>query len=173
MRLKNKATLLLSASWLFFSPCLCLGQESFPFPAEIVGDGINIRLDSTINSPVLGTLDKGQLVTVVFGHYGWYKIILPKDIPVFIKDDFVSAVQPQAARVINDRVNIRTGPSDSSSVIGMASKGDILNVLGRQKIWYKIEPPDSCFGWVHKQFIRKLAEPPKPAEEANNKDEPH
>lgn len=166
MHLKDKAKILLSAALLFFSQSLCLAEEPFPFEAEVSGNSINIRADSTVNSPVLGALNKGQHLSVAYGHYDWYKVILPKDIPVFIREDFVILLDSKSAKVIKDRVNIRIGPADSSAVIGMAKKDDNLNILAREKGWYKIEPLDSCFGWVHKQFIRKATPKPKATEEA-------
>lgn len=100
-------------------------------------------------------------MTVVFEHYGWYKIILPKDTPAFIRGDLIALTDPETASVIKDRVNIRLNAGDSSPIIGMAEKGRVLKVLGTSGAWYRIEPTDSCFGWIHKQFAKKLALAPR------------
>ena len=170
MHPKNRATIALAALLLFFAKSLSLAQESFPFQAEVIDSNINIRSDSTVSSPVICQVNKGQRLTVAFEHYNWYKVRLPKDTPVFIKDDFVAPLDSKTARVTKDRVNIRLGPGNSSPVIGMAKKEEILNVLGRTQGWYKIEPLDSCFGWINKQFTKKLTDMPKPIEQAKTQD---
>ena len=166
MHPKFKATIILSAVLLFFAKSLGLTQESFPFQAEVLDNDINIRSDSTVNSPILCKVKKGERLTVLFEHYNWYKVLLPKNTPVFINDDFVAGLDSKTAKVIKDRVNIRLGPGDSSPVIGMARKEATLTVLDYNQGWYKIEPLDSCFGWMHKQFAKKLTDIPKPKQPA-------
>jgi uncharacterized protein YgiM (DUF1202 family) len=166
MPFKIKATIAFSALLLFFAKVSGFAQESFPFQIEVSASGINIRCDSTVNSQILSKVSNGQRLTVVFEHYGWYKVRLPKDVPVFIKDDFLAPLDSKTARVTKDRVNIRLGPGDSSPVIGMAKKDLVLTVLDHAKGWYKIEPPDSCFGWINKQFTKKVTDTPKPAQAA-------
>jgi uncharacterized protein YgiM (DUF1202 family) len=164
MHPKFKVTIVLSALLLFFAPGLSLAQESFPFTAEVLANDINIRSDSTVNSQVICQVNKGERLTVVSEHYDWYKVVLPKDTPVFIKGDLVAMLDTEdtkSAKVTGDRVNIRMGPSDSSPVIGMVGKDQPLNVLDHSEPWYKIESPDSCFGWIHKQFVKKATQLPK------------
>ncbi len=163
----NKVTVFLSVLLLFFANTLNLAQGSSLFQVEVRDNDINIRSDSTANSPAICKVNRGELLSVVLEHYGWYKIVLPLDTPVFIKDDFLAPVDAKSARVIRDRVNIRVGPSDSFAVIGMAKKDQLVKVLDHKRGWYRIEPIDSCFGWIHKQFTKKLTDVP-PLEPAKN-----
>jgi uncharacterized protein YgiM (DUF1202 family) len=167
MYLKNKATIIVIASLLFFANRLSLAQETFPFQVEILDNNINIRSDSTVSSPVLCKVNKGERLTVLSQHYDWYKVELPKNTPSFIKEDFVSSVDSKTASVINDRVNIRFGPGESFPIIGVAGKEEALNVLEHNSGWYKIEPTGSCFGWLHKQFTKKFVNISKTAEPAS------
>jgi len=167
MYLKNKATITLIALLLFFANGLSLAQETFPFQVEILDKNINIRSESTVSSPVLCKVNKEERLTVLSEHYGWYKVILPKNTGAFIKEDFVLAVDSKTGRVINDRVNIRLGAGESFPVIGVARKEETLSILEHNSGWYKIEPTGSCFGWLHKQFARKLVNISKTTEPAN------
>lgn len=155
MYLKNKATITAIALLLFFANGRILAQETSPLQVEILDNNINIRSDSTVSSPVLVKVNRGERLTVLSEHYDWYKVILPKNTPSFIKEDFVLAVDSKTARVINDRVNIRLGAGESFPVIGVAGREETLNVLEHKAGWYKIEPTGSCFGWLHKQFAKK------------------
>jgi len=58
--------------------------------------------------------------------------------------------------VIKERVNIRLGPNESAPILGKADKNEIINILGEEGGWYKIEPTNNCFGWINKGFLVKL-----------------
>jgi len=143
------------------------------FSGEINSSEINLRSDATTTSAVLSVLDKGERVEVVLGQFGWYKIRLPKLVPVYVKKNLadciksaeIPAVLPAdlpvkrcvSAKILGDRVNIRSKPSESASIVGIADKNEIVNVLSEAEGWYKIEPIQNSFGWVNKKFIDKAA----------------
>jgi uncharacterized protein YgiM (DUF1202 family) len=131
---------------------------------EVNANNINVRCDSTPNSEVIYTLNKGVRVEVVREFFEWYKIRLLKTAPSYIKKRFVACLDETAqpvcrnARVINDRVNVRLKPSESSAILGKADKTDPVVILEQEKGWYKIEPIAKSFGWINKKFVNKLAE---------------
>jgi N-acetylmuramoyl-L-alanine amidase len=157
-----------------FSQALARGET---FTGEITAENINVRTDSTVTSPVICALNKGERVDVVLEANGWYRIKLPKKAPAYIKKDFVECIAPppaepkqkkeisveqnpcSSAKLLNDRVNIRLKPSESAIILGMANKDDAVKVLAGEEGWYKIEPTDKTFGWVYKQFVTKIVVP--------------
>lgn len=137
-------------------------QDTFPFKGEVNSNGINIRSDSTPNSQVICTLNKAEQVEVVREFFEWYKIALPGKAPSYIKKRFVACADEvldgpcKSGRVINDRVNVRLRPDESSAILGKVNKTDTLVILGEENGWYRIEPVVNSFGWIHKKFIRRL-----------------
>lgn len=139
--------------------------ELTPFTGEINANNINLRSDATTSASVIGVLNKGERVEVVLALYEWYKIRLPKNLPIYIKKSLASCIdysQPQSthelkacltAKVSNDRVNIRAKPSESSAIVGVADKNEIISVIAEESSWYKIEPIQNSFGWIHKKFV--------------------
>ena len=144
------------------------------FSGQINSAGINLRTDATTTSAILSVLDKGERVEVVLEQFGWYKIRLPKTVPVYVKKKLAECIKSKeiqgalvseaqvrqcaSAKILGDRVNIRSKPSESASIVGIADKNEIVNVLSETGGWYKIEPIQNSFGWVNKKFIDK-AEP--------------
>lgn len=151
-----------------------LAQEATIFTGEIRAENINVRADSTVVSPVIYALTKGERVEVILEAHDWYRIRLPKQAPAYIKKNFLECApltpaDPSqkkedtakenlcsSAKLLNDRVNIRMKPSESASILGMAHKDELVKVLAEEGPWYRIEPTDRTFGWVYKQFVTKI-----------------
>lgn len=147
-------------------------DTSGAFTGQINGDGINVRVDSTVGAEVICTLAKGELVEVVREVYDWYKIRLPKEAPAYIKKNLLECndVNPDfaaqsgkclSAKVIKDRVNVRLGPSESTWILGKIDKATVVNVIADEKGWYKIHPVYQSYGWVNKKFVNKEVVPLK------------
>ena len=134
-----------------------------PFLGQVNENKVNLRSDSRANAEAICLLNKADKVEVVSEFYGeWYKIKLPKYAPAFIKKELLACqpgIEPaeacKTAKVIKDNVNIRSGPSEDSAILGHVYKNEIVNVRQEQREWFKIEPPANSFGWVHKKFIQK------------------
>ncbi|MFZ2385269.1 MAG: SH3 domain-containing protein [Candidatus Omnitrophota bacterium] len=157
-------------------------DKEFPFTGEVAADGINLRADSTTTAEIICRLEKGAVVEVLSGLYGWYKVCLPDTAPSYIRADMVSPVEevtanftPQepaaprfnALKVERDRVNIRLRPDEASPIIGRVSRNEILNFTGSQNNWYRIKPIAGSYGWVHSSFIRKVQAKALPAAPLN------
>ena len=153
-------------------------EEKTPFLGEVNADNINLRLDATISAEALASLNKGEQLEVMAEFYEWYKVRLPEKIPVYIKKTLATCINYTAgttpegvplersctsAKVLKERVNIRAKPSESGGIVGLADKNEVLNITGQAAGWYRIEPTQNSFGWIHKKFISKVIPPPKPA----------
>jgi uncharacterized protein YgiM (DUF1202 family) len=130
------------------------------FTGQVNADDINVRVDATVNSKIACVLDKGKLVEVVSEAYEWYKIRLPKEAGSYIKKEFAECINKSPekcsnAKVIGEKVNIRLEPGESSWIIGQVDKSTIVNILGDEGEWYKIDPVHQSYGWVNKKFINK------------------
>ncbi len=161
MILMNKR-IFLSRVFVFFSFFLIGLSSVFGFESflgRINSDNINIRSDSTINSQVISSINREEIVEVVNELYNWYKIRLPIKAPSFIRKDFVSNVDERTALVLKTGVNIRLGPNESSAILGRVDKNEIINILQESGAWYKISPVNNSFGWIYKKFVDKTTAP--------------
>lgn len=73
----------------------------------------------------------------------------------------VFASMAEAVYVQGDKVNMRSGPSTSSQVIGRVMAGEIGTLTDRKEGWVQMETcvgPDCQTGWVSSQFVTVLNE---------------
>jgi uncharacterized protein YgiM (DUF1202 family) len=153
-------------------------EEQFPFKGQVDEDAVNIRSDSTVSAQTVCAVKKGTRLDVILEAYDWYKVRLPKQAPAYVKKTLVECMNSanneglntdmasrtfkrcESAKILKDRVNIRLWPSESSVILGQADTNEIVNVISEAGEWYKIEPIQNSFGWIHKRFVSKA-----PAEE--------
>ena len=171
--------------FIFFFLCgICFAESLQPFQGEINANEINVRSDSTVSAEVICVLKKGMRVEVVLEFFDWYKIRLPRNAPVYIKKQFLecsayktvsssNASTPDnlkqecsCAKVIKDKVNIRLHPNETSSIIGLANKDIVVNVLQDKGDWYRIEPIANSFGWINKRHVNKAIGPATKTQDA-------
>lgn len=142
-----------------------LAKEQPPFKGVVNADNINVRSDSTVSSEVICPVSKGDTLEVISECYDWYKIRLPKNACAYIKKNMAECINTEtgkqclAALALKDRVNIRLRPSESSPILGRVNKNEIINIRGIKGEWYKIEPAQNSFGWIHKKFVNKTPGP--------------
>jgi uncharacterized protein YgiM (DUF1202 family) len=61
------------------------------------------------------------------------------------------------------KLNLRTGPGENFSVVGMLHKGDTVKQIGVKGDWTEIEPPTNAFGFVAAHLLsHKAAAPAAP-----------
>ena len=165
------------ATVLFMLPFLCgvsFAQVFSAFLGEINSDDINVRSDSTVGSETVCILNKGDIVEVIAELYEWYKVRLPKNSHSYIKTSFLECInyktsQPLApsstetkkdclsAKLLRDRVNVRLHPNASSKILGVIDRNEVVNILGEEGEWSKIEPVANSFGYINKLFVSKAA----------------
>jgi len=121
----------------------------------VIDDNINVRLDSTINSPSLGYLSKDEMVEVLEEKFGWYKIKLPKKFNCYISQDYVQRTGPGRVKVTASKVNLRKDPSLKSPILGQVAKDTILFSRGDINEWVRVQGYPHTKGWVHTKFLQK------------------
>jgi hypothetical protein len=75
----------------------------------------------------------------------------------------------ESVRVTGDRVNLRSGPSTTSRIVGKVDRGAVLEVLGREGDWVRVAAPDTREpAYISARLCEPLAAPPAsaPAAEA-------
>ena len=164
MRTIDKILIIIVSLFIFIQLAYtCYAQESLLFQGEVNADNINLRSDSTVSSQVICNINKGDCIEVMRELYDWYKIRLPKNAPSFIKKNLVMPIDDKTAKVLKDRVSIRLHPNESSPILGRVEEGEVINILEDKGTWYRIEPVNNSFGWIHKKFVSKVIPIAKPA----------
>jgi uncharacterized protein YgiM (DUF1202 family) len=137
-------------------------------------DAINIRSDSTVNSPVICVVNKGTRLQIISERYDWYKVRLPKAAAVYIKKNLTECVtfkpeeaatlKPTAqhqnpclyAKLIKDRINVRLNPNETSPILGIVGINEVVTVISDKDGWLRIEPTENSFGWINTKFVEKV-----------------
>jgi len=122
---------------------------------QVTKNQANVRVDSNALSDSLGFIVKDDKVEVVAEKFDWYRIVLPKNFPCYIFKNLTENLEGKAIRVTATKVNLRSGPSLESPVIGQAPKLEVFPLLESAGEWLKIENNSYAKGWVHKNFLDK------------------
>jgi len=145
-------------------------------PASVVASNVNVRGQAKLKSEVVTRITKGQSITVleeiVRNNSGpdepsaWAKIALPPGAHVWINTSFINesnqTVRPK-------KLNLRSGPGENYSVIGLMHAGDAVKTMTTKGDWTEIEAPASAYAFVAAQYLKQgpaeaPAPPPAPPE---------
>jgi uncharacterized protein YgiM (DUF1202 family) len=136
-------------------------------PAVVVASNVNVRGQAKLKSEVVTRITKGQAVTVleeiVRNNSGpdepsaWAKITLPPGAHAWINSSFINASNKT---VLPKKLNVRSGPGENYSVIGLLQRGDALKEITTKGDWTEIEVPASAYAFVAAQYLKQ--EPPAP-----------
>jgi uncharacterized protein YraI len=132
--------------------------------ATVVGDRVNIRGLASMTGEVITQINMGEKVVILEEIKGskaqkgapalWAKILLPTNTPVWVHADFID----EASKTVKPRkLNVRSGPGERFSAIGVLNKGAEVKELRRVDSWIEIEPPAGTFGFVAANFLKKGA----------------
>lgn len=156
---------------LLLRSVFCWAQDSNSPPAQkpplskgqISADEINIRTDATINSEVICTVRKDQLLDIISESFEWYKVRIPPEAEAFVYKKFVSLDEDKTARINGSNVNVRIRADLASPILGRVNDGEPVKIIEESGDWFKIRAPESCYGWIHKNFVTKVKDETRPA----------
>ena len=158
----NKSTILaaisISALGLGISTSESFAQEV----GTVTASALNIRSGAGTKYSKIATLYKGNTVEIISSSNGWYKVKLSNGKTGWASSQYISkgksnttATQTSSgkAKVTASSLNIRKGPSTSNAKVGSASKGQIVNILGKSGTWTKIKTSSGVTGWVSSSYL--------------------
>lgn len=125
------------------------------FTGVISGERVNIRAGDNTSSEVVCQLGKGEEINVIGLRGKWYKIELPKRAVTYISKANVSKKDGGRGVVTEEKANVRTAATKSSTIVGRLGKGASVKILKEYLDWYEIEAPKGSFGWVFSDYIKK------------------
>lgn len=126
---------------------------------------LRVRSGPGTSFQVVGSLSKGQEVTILSQNENWYKISssfgegwVSKAYISITSVKQESSATPAAAKVTGtavvstDTLNIRKGPSASSTIVGKLTKGTSVTILSKQNDWAEVSYL-KVKGWVNAKYL--------------------
>lgn len=124
---------------------------------EVIGERVSLRAVPQTNGVLLYRAALGEkLVLQDNGHLDWVGVQPPSAVDLWVHREFVSN-----GIVLPDRLNIRSGPSLSHSVVGVSRKGDAVTVRGEISDWLRIAPTSNTLVWIHRDYVAAPAPAPQ------------
>ena len=135
-----------------------------PGPAEVKAN-INARGQAGLKGEVVSHLKKGETVTVLDQinldkHKAnepaqWAKIALSSTTHVWIKSSYIDAANKT---VTAKKLNLRAGPGEHFSVLGVIERGTAVNEITSKDGWTQIDPPNSTYAFVAAMYLKQEAQ---------------
>lgn len=121
--------------------------------AKVTGDNVNLRSYNSTEGKIVGSAQKDETLTIISNaNNGWFQVKKSNGGTGFISSQFIQITQTDATCIAED-VNVRTGPSTSSTILGKAQKGQVFVTSGNTGDWYIIKYNNST-GYIHKNYMQ-------------------
>jgi len=123
-------------------------------PAVATQKNVNLRGKAAIDSEIVTRIRQGELVTVLEEVTKkpkenepdrWAKVLLPAGSVVWVSTLFI---EPNSKAVIPKKLNLRSGPGENYSVLGMVEKGYVVKEVETKDGWMKIEAPTNSYAFI-------------------------
>ena len=138
-----------------------------PGPAEVAVSNLIVRGQAGLRGEVVAHLFKGDAVTVL-GQINldkhkadepaqWAKIALPSTVHVWLNGKFID----ESSKVVSaKKLNLRAGPGENFSVVGILEKGAPVSGLETKGNWVKIEAPTNAYAFIAAMYLKQEAAAP-------------
>jgi hypothetical protein len=123
------------------------------FTGRTLKNKVRIRLQPSLDAPILREIPKGDLFVVIGEKDDFYAIEAPSDIKGYVFRTYV------LDNVIEgNRVNVRLEPSLEAPIIAQLSSGDRVNgqISALNSKWIEIAPPASTRFYIAKEYVEKI-----------------
>jgi|GEM_PF-1975409 SH3-like domain-containing protein len=109
---------------------------------------LNVRVKPGQNFTSIGSLNRGESVTIIKSQGNWYEIKAPQNAAVWVGADAI------ADGKITKSTELRGGPGVEHQSYQQAAPGQEVKVLdASRKLWVKIAPLPNLTAWVSKSYI--------------------
>lgn len=138
-----------------------------PGLAEVCESNVNVRGQAGLKGEVVAHVQKSDSVTVLSEitldkHKSgepaqWAKILLPPSTKVWVDANFIDdankTVRPK-------KLNLRAGPSENYSVLGVIERGTPISEIVTRNGWTQIETPTNAYAFVAAMYLKQEAPAP-------------
>ena len=135
-----------------------------PGPAVVGAENLNVRGQAGLKGEVVAHVKKGETVAVL-GEITLdkhktdepaqlAKIALPSEVSVWVNSSFINATDKT---VKPKKLNLRAGPSEDYSVLGVVEGGTVVKAVGTKGDWTKIEAPTNAYAFIAAMYLSQGA----------------
>jgi len=135
-----------------------------PGPAEVAVSNLNVRGQAGLKGEFIAHITKGDAVTVLdqinLGKHAadeptqWAKIALPANVKVWVRASFIDESNKV---VLPKKLNLRAGPSEDYSVLGVIERGTPVSEIITKDDWTQIDPPTNAYAFVAAMYLNQAA----------------
>jgi uncharacterized protein YgiM (DUF1202 family) len=135
-----------------------------PGTAEVAVKNLNVRGQPGLKGEFLTHLSTGETVTVLEQinldkHKAnepaqWAKISFPTNGQVWVLAKYIDATNET---VLAKKLNLRAGPSENYSVLGVVERGASVTQIITRGDWMRIEPPTNAYAFVAAMYLKQEA----------------
>jgi uncharacterized protein YgiM (DUF1202 family) len=137
----------ISFAWVVLSAA---GLRAGPFEVTVVGDGVNLRNGSDLESDVVGSSDYGDTLTAVGLDEKWVRVRPPASVAVWVYGPLLFEEKEVRAPVLN----VRAGPGTNFPVLGQLERGDAVQVEEASGDWRRIAAPQAVTLWISRAYVQ-------------------
>jgi len=133
-----------------------------PGPATITGDKVNVRGKASFVGEIIARLNKGDGVKVIEQVIRekpkadepsqWAKITYPTNVHVWVHAAYIDATNKV---VLPKRLNVRAGPGENYSIVGLIEKGTPVKEISVKGNWIEIEAPADAYAFVAARYLEQ------------------
>jgi uncharacterized protein YgiM (DUF1202 family) len=133
-----------------------------PGPATVTGDHVNVRGKASFVGEVIARLNKGDAVNVIEQVIRenpkpdepsqWAKIGYPTNTHVWVHATYIDASNKV---VLPNRLNVRAGPGQNYSVVGLIEKGAPVKEISVKGNWLEIEAPADAYAFLAARYLKQ------------------
>jgi len=129
--------------------------------ANTVGNGVRIRSGPGLDNSVLTHVGRGEVMVILERtNSEWNKVnyqgtVGYTSVPLLDNPRTIANFNAQGS-ISGGGVNMRAKPNTSSSVLGTYSYGTVMNVIGLNEGWYKVEYGDNT-GYVRSDLMQIIS----------------
>lgn len=132
---------------------ICLFSCSFAYAAEVgqaTTTGVNIRAGASLETEVLGQINKGTEYDVVERKGDWYEIEYNGGV-AYVFSDYFELIDANG-EVNGSNVNVRSAATTSASSLGKVNAGEKIEVTGQTRDWYQVSY-NGTTAYISKDFV--------------------
>ncbi len=123
---------------------------------SIKGNDVNLRTGPGQNNPVKFELGKGFPLKIVTQKGEWIKVSDFENDTGWVHKSLVSSTPHMVVKVNRNskkKINIRSGPSTNTQIVGKAYYGVVFKTLEQKPGWAKVRHEGGLEGWISRKLL--------------------
>ncbi len=133
--------------------------------AIVTNNGLRVRKGPDTSFPVIGTVQKGESFPIITTNGNWLQLKTSYG-DGWVSKDFIELTSSETkntntntnaatGKITTDTLNVRTGPSLDSSIIGKLHRNDTVEIISQNNEWTEISHLGSN-AWISSEFIQAV-----------------